>query len=133
MADTHHDLDAQVAVTYWMNRLQNIDGPDIFVSLNPLREPETALVHAEFAYDHPVFDAAALSAQTRLPDIQGARRTWFCGSYCGYGFHEDGLEAGLAVAEALDAPVPWRDEVAPASPAAAVAAPVPAMTAAAAE
>lgn len=133
MAETHHGLDAQASVTYWMNRLQNIDGPDIFVSLNPLREPEPELVHAEFAYDHPIFDAAAVAAQARLPEIQGARRTWFCGSYCGYGFHEDGLEAGLAVAEALDAPVPWRDEVVPASPAAGIASPAPAMTAVAAE
>jgi predicted NAD/FAD-binding protein len=42
-----------------------------------------------------------------LPSVQGVQRTWFCGSYCGYGFHEDGLRSGLEVAASLDAPAPW--------------------------
>ncbi len=113
-----------VSVTYWMNRLQNLDGPPLFVSLNPLRAPRPETVQGTFRYDHPVFDAAAIAAQALLPEIQGVNRTWFCGSYCGYGFHEDGLEAGFAVAAALGAPVPWADSMSPASPAAAVATPV---------
>ena len=51
--------------------------------------------------------AAALGAQDRLHELQGDRNTWFCGSYFGYGFHEDALQSGLAVAEALGAPAPW--------------------------
>jgi predicted NAD/FAD-binding protein len=90
------------AVTYWMNKLQPlpVQSP-LFVSLNPLKEPEMAKVLAEFDYDHPIFDPAAMAAQRELWKIQGARRTWFCGSYCGSGFHEDGIQAGLAVAEQL--------------------------------
>jgi hypothetical protein len=118
LGDGARDASAKVSVTYWMNRLQNLDGPELFVSLNPLQEPDPARVHARLTYTHPVFDGPAIAAQGRLPHIQGRHRTWFCGSYCGYGFHEDGLEAGFAVAAALGAPAPWWHEVAPASPAA---------------
>jgi len=52
-------------------------------------------------YEHPLFDAGALAAQAELWSLQGANRTWFCGSYFGHGFHEDGLQSGLAVAEQL--------------------------------
>lgn len=87
-------------VTYWMNALQGIphDAP-LFVTLNPAREPKE--VFHEEIYDHPVFDTAAISAQRHLWSLQGERNTWFCGAYFGAGFHEDGLQAGLAVAEAV--------------------------------
>jgi len=91
-----------VCVTYWMNRLQNLatDTP-IFVTLNPPRPPRSGtLLHSE-VYDHPIFDAKAISAQQRLWLLQGERNTWFCGAHFGAGFHEDGLQAGLAVAEQL--------------------------------
>jgi hypothetical protein len=52
-------------------------------------------------YDHPLFDAGAIAAQREIWSLQGARATWFCGSYFGHGFHEDALQAGLAVAEQL--------------------------------
>ncbi len=66
-------------------------------------------MHARIAYDHPVFDMAADRAQRALWGLQGARRTWFCGAHFGAGFHEDGLQAGLAVAEALGGGRrPWR-------------------------
>lgn len=89
-------------VTYWMNRLQHLkDAPGLFVTLNPTREiaPE-AVVHTD-VYDHPIFDGGAIAAQEELWGLQGAQRTWFCGSYFGHGFHEDALQSGLAVAEAL--------------------------------
>ncbi len=90
------------SVTYWMNRLQPLaTGVDLFVSLNPSRDPSPDSVLAEFDYTHPIFDPAALQAQGDLWSLQGKRRTWFCGAYFGSGFHEDGLQAGLAVAEAL--------------------------------
>jgi len=102
----------QGCVTYWMNRLQGLKyAPDLFVTLNPTREiaPE-AIVHTDI-YDHPLFDAGAIAAQRQLWSLQGARRTWFCGSYFGHGFHEDALQSGLAVAEALGAPRrPWSVE-----------------------
>jgi predicted NAD/FAD-binding protein len=87
-------------VTYWMNSLQSIphDNP-LFVTLNPQREPRNIL-HQEI-YDHPLFDSAAITAQRQLWSLQGQRNTWFAGAYFGSGFHEDGLQAGLAVAEQL--------------------------------
>ncbi|MDH7639353.1 NAD(P)/FAD-dependent oxidoreductase [Sphingomonas oryzagri] len=91
-----------LSVTYWMNRLQGLpDEQPLFVTLNPIRPPDPSLVHRRDIYDHPVFDAAAGAAQARLWSLQGVRNTWFCGAYFGAGFHEDGLQAGLAVAEQL--------------------------------
>jgi uncharacterized protein len=98
-----------VSVTYWMNRLQGIDPAcKLFVSLNPRILPRDHATIAAFDYDHPLFDARALAGQKQLPQIQGRRHLWFCGSYCGYGFHEDALSSGLAAAAALDAPPPWQ-------------------------
>jgi uncharacterized protein len=91
-----------VTVTYWMNRLQNIRSPQpLFVTLNPTRPPRADTIHHSEVYQHPLFNAEAMSAQRRLWSLQGSRRTWFCGSYFGAGFHEDGLQAGLAAAEWL--------------------------------
>jgi uncharacterized protein len=108
LASGTRNRDAKVAVTYWMNALQSLDkAHPLFVTLNPLKPPRPALHIKEIIYDHPMFDAAAIDAQGKMPMIQGVRRTWFCGAYLGYGFHEDGLSAGLAVAEALGAKRPW--------------------------
>jgi len=91
-----------LCVTYWMNRLQKLPAhTPLFLTLNPTHalRPEH-LIHTE-TYEHPVFDAAAIRAQDELWSLQGQRNTWFCGAYFGSGFHEDGLQAGLATAEAL--------------------------------
>ncbi len=89
-------------VTYWMNRLQRLPAkPELFVTLNPTREVAPEAVIRTDVYDHPLFDAGAIAAQDELWSLQGVRATWFCGSYFGHGFHEDGLQAGLAVAEQL--------------------------------
>jgi predicted NAD/FAD-binding protein len=102
------DLDRPVSVTYWMNRLQTLAGTTpVLVSVNPARPPATGSIHARFGFEHPVYDAAAIRAQRELHALQGRRHTWFCGSYCGYGFHEDALSAGLEVAEQLGARRPW--------------------------
>jgi predicted NAD/FAD-binding protein len=98
-----------VAVTYWMNRLQGIDeSKPLFVSLNPPFMPDPALTFGKYIADHVQYNAAAFAAQKRLGEIQGRHQTWFCGAWTGYGFHEDGLRSGLDVAEALGATVPWR-------------------------
>lgn len=105
--------DRRVALTYWMNRLQNLDAEKpLFVSMNPLSEPDPALEFARFSYEHPVFDTAAVLAQESLPSIQGARGLWFCGSYFGWGFHEDGLTAAIAVARSFGVEPPWHGAVA---------------------
>ncbi len=102
--------DDPVTVTYWMNRLQPLETEhDVFVTLNPPFQPSE--VHETADYSHPVFDPAAVSAQLKLPEIQGIDNTWFCGAWTGYGFHEDGLESGMAVGRALGGDVPWWDEV----------------------
>jgi predicted NAD/FAD-binding protein len=94
--------DGQGEVTYWMNRLQGLPpSTDFFVSLNPPRPPDPAKTLSVEMYEHPLFDCAALAAQRRLWSLQGADRVWFCGAHFGSGFHEDGLQSGLAVAEAL--------------------------------
>jgi hypothetical protein len=99
---------ARVSVTYWMNRLQNLDPRHpVFVSLNPILAPRPELTVTAIEYSHPAFDAAALAAQHRLPAIQGRGGIFLCGSYCGYGFHEDALAAGVRVAAALGAHPPW--------------------------
>lgn len=91
-----------ISVTYWMNNLQPLGeaGP-VFLTLNPHREPAPDTVLHRQVYEHPVFNAATLNAQKRLWSLQGRKRTWFCGAHFGAGFHEDGLQAGLAVAEEL--------------------------------
>ena len=89
-------------VTYWMNRLQSLPArPELFVTLNPTREIAPDAVIRTDVYDHPLFDGGAIAAQQELWGLQGAKKTWFCGSYFGHGFHEDGLQSGLAVAEQL--------------------------------
>ncbi len=111
-----------VTVTYWMNRLQSLpEDRQIFVSLNPSTEPHADEVIDDVLYQHPQFDMASQRAQRDLGLIQGDNRTWFAGAYCGYGFHEDGLQAGLTVAAQLGAPAPWADRITPMSPAATVA------------
>lgn len=105
-----HDL----SVTYWMNALQGLPTrTNYFVTLNPSTPPCAGSVIAEFDYRHPVFDAEALRAQRKVWSIQGRNRIWWCGAYLGYGFHEDGLQSGLAVAEAMtDWRRPWAFDVA---------------------
>lgn len=98
-----------LCVTYWMNRLQSLpEHLPLFVTLNPISEPRPELVHQTFTYHHPVFDGAAMTAQKRLNGLQGVNRTWFCGSYFGYGFHEDAFTSGLNVAKRLGCTAPWQ-------------------------
>ena len=93
-----------VCLHYLINRLQPLPWTQpVVVSLNPTREPAAGTVLGEFDYAHPVFDAAAIAAQARVPQIQGQSHVWFAGAWTRYGFHEDGLMSGLAVAESLRA------------------------------
>ncbi len=97
-----------LSVSYWMNRLQPLaTRRDLIVTLNPLSAPRA--VHGRFEYTHPIFNRETAAAQRRSLEVQGRRRTWFCGAWLGHGFHEDGLQSGLWVAEQLGAAVPWRD------------------------
>ncbi|OOG24550.1 NAD/FAD-binding protein [Thioalkalivibrio denitrificans] len=109
LARTDRDSRPEVSVTYWMNRLQRLPetlGPCL-VSLNPLLEPRDERVVAEMTYHHPVFDRMAMAAQHRIPGLQGQDRLWFCGAWCGFGFHEDGLRSALSVAWRMGVTAPW--------------------------
>ena len=101
------------SVTYWMNRLQSLPDPTpLFVSVNPCRPPRADATLRRFTFEHPMFDAAAIRAQRGLAEVQGTRHAYFAGSYCGNGFHEDALSAGLAAAAELgSAPSWWRAKV----------------------
>ena len=106
------DGSRQLCVTYWMNRLQGLpESTPLFMTLNPIHPPKAgALIRTEI-FEHPLFDAAAMAAQKDLWSLQGVNRTWYCGAYFGAGFHEDGCQAGLAVAEQLGGRRrPWRVE-----------------------
>lgn len=99
-SDSSHD--DNITVTYWMNRLQGLDtARPLFVTLNPERAPDPSTVFHRETYDHPTFDPGAMAAQRHLWSLQGTLGTWYCGAYFGAGFHEDGLQSGLAAAEAL--------------------------------
>ncbi|MDB5854971.1 MAG: NAD/FAD-binding protein [Herminiimonas sp.] len=92
----------RVCVHYLINKLQPLPfSTPVIVSLNPVQEPASRSIIGSFDYAHPVFDAAAVAAQSRLANVQGRRNLWFAGAWTGYGFHEDGLKSGLAVARAI--------------------------------
>jgi predicted NAD/FAD-binding protein len=98
------------AVHYLINRLQPVPFKRaLIVSLNAVSAPRADTVQGEFSYAHPVFDAAAVAAQRRLPAIQGEQHTWFAGAWTGYGFHEDGLRSGLSVAAGLERSAPLHE------------------------
>jgi predicted NAD/FAD-binding protein len=93
---------SRVCLHYLLNKLQPLPFEQpVVVTLNPLREIAPEHVLGDYEYAHPVFDLAAIAAQQELPTIQGRQRTWFAGAWAGYGFHEDGLKAGLRVARQL--------------------------------
>lgn len=112
------------SLTYWMNRLQNIDRTTpLFVTLNPAREPDPALTFSVTEYAHPQYDTAAFAAQDTFDSVQGRGGIWCAGAWLGYGFHEDGLRAGVRVANALGSRPDWAKDVgAPMEPAPSMAA-----------
>jgi uncharacterized protein len=92
---------APLCVTYWMNRLQNLpERHPLFVTLNACRDIREESVIGTYHYTHPLFDLSSMAAQREVWSLQGRRDTFFCGAHFGSGFHEDGLQAGLAAAEA---------------------------------
>ena len=97
-----------VCVTYLLNRLQRLPfQTPLMVTLNPPEDLAPQNEIARFKYAHPVFDQVAIDAQNQLGSIQGRRRTWFCGAWCGYGFHEDGLKSALRIVGDFGVEAPW--------------------------
>jgi uncharacterized protein len=100
---------ANVCLHYLINKLQPIPFEQpVIVSLNPAKPIAAEHVLGTFNYAHPVFDTAAIQAQADIPALQGQQHTYFCGAWTGYGFHEDGLKSGLAVAKQLLDDMQWR-------------------------
>jgi predicted NAD/FAD-binding protein len=93
---------SRVCLHYLLNRLQPLPFTQpVVVSLNPVSAIAPEHIWGQYDYAHPVFDLAAIEAQKRVPQLQGQQHTWFAGAWMGYGFHEDGLKAGLSVAREL--------------------------------
>ncbi|HEX4858488.1 MAG TPA: FAD-dependent oxidoreductase [Usitatibacteraceae bacterium] len=113
-AGTRYDAngDSPVSLSYLINRLQPLPFKSpVIVTLNPLQQPEPDRVIQTIRYDHPVFLSGSARAKRTLRSMQGLKRTWFAGAWTRYGFHEDGLMSGIAVAKALGASVPWPSQV----------------------
>lgn len=101
-ADIPRLPDAPCTVSYCMNILQGLESPQTFiVSLNQRDQIDPERIHAAMAYHHPVYDHRMVRAQARRAELQGRQRSWYCGAYWGFGFHEDGFRSGLQVAEAI--------------------------------
>jgi predicted NAD/FAD-binding protein len=93
---------APVTLTYHMNRLQRLQTHrPYFVTLNPGRAIDDALVTTRLTYTHPMFTFDSLATQTQLPQLNHHKRTSYCGSYFGYGFHEDAVRAATVVADSF--------------------------------
>ena len=89
-----------------MNKLQKInDSINYFVSINPAIEPINIIDKTVF--EHPIFNIETVKAQKELSSIQGSLNTFYCGSYCGYGFHEDGIQSASHIAKILNVKLPW--------------------------
>ena len=95
------------SLTYWMNKLQNLPSKkNYFVTINPSKLPKNIIDQTIF--EHPIFSLETLKAQKELYKIQGKKNTYFCGSYFGYGFHEDGIQSAASLCKYLDVDLPWK-------------------------
>ena len=89
-------------VTYWLNKLQNLNtDKDYFLTLNPITPVDENKIIKKVEFTHPFYDRKTIEAQKHLSELQGVKNSWFCGSYFGYGFHEDGLKSAITVSESL--------------------------------
>jgi len=92
----------KTSVTYWLNQLQNLKiDRDIFLTINPFREISESQIFKKVRFTHPYYDNAALSNQINL-NIQNKKNILFCGSYFGYGFHEDGIKSSIDMLKTLN-------------------------------
>ena len=86
----------RTCITYWLNKLQNLKTPrNYFLTLNPIHNVQDNLIVKKINFTHPYLNTENTLLQKDLHLIQGRKRTWFCGSYFGYGFHEDGLKSSI--------------------------------------
>jgi len=92
--------DSQTCVTYWLNNLQNLKcDQNFFLTLNPISEIKKKNIVKNINFTHPYFNSETLKYQKSLLSLQGKKRTWYCGSYFSYGFHEDGIKSAINLIE----------------------------------
>ena len=97
-----HEASQPVSVTYYMNLLQGLNcNEDYFVTLNPIKAPKEGSVIKDYNYMHPVFTPKSVESQSDLKNWNGKNGRWYCGSYCGYGFHEDAVKSAEFVASKI--------------------------------
>ena len=93
---------SKCCVTYWLNKLQNLKTKkNYFLTLNPIVDIDNKKIIKKIEFTHPFYDMQAINAQKYLTELQGVNNSWFCGSYFGYGFHEDGLNSAITVAKKI--------------------------------
>ena len=91
------------SITYWLNLLQNLEcEKNIFLTLNPYLDIDETKILKKVKFTHPYFDQSALDYQSKLKNLQNKRNILFCGSYFGYGFHEDGIKSSIEMLKNLD-------------------------------
>jgi predicted NAD/FAD-binding protein len=91
------------SITYWLNLLQNLKCEDnIFLTLNPNFEIDQSKILKKVRFTHPYFDQSALDYQIELKNLQNKKNILFCGSYFGYGFHEDGIKSSINMLKHLN-------------------------------
>jgi len=89
-------------VTYWLNKLQNLNADkNYFLTINPIIPVDESKIIKKIEFTHPIYDTQTMNAQENLSELQGINNTFFCGSYFGYGFHEDGLKSAIDVSNKL--------------------------------
>ncbi|MGI9240104.1 MAG: NAD(P)/FAD-dependent oxidoreductase [Verrucomicrobiales bacterium] len=102
------DHQGVASIHYWMNNLQGVSKKtDFFVSLNTRDEISPELIREKLQYEHPLFDLPAIAAQKRLPELNEAGPTYFCGSYFRYGFHEDAFKSAVDLSRQILQEDPW--------------------------
>ncbi len=101
-----HSQSLNFTLTYWMNNLQKLKtSNNYFVTINPPFEPKN--IWDKTIFEHPIFNLSTYEAQQKLHNLQGKLNTFFCGSYFGYGFHEDGIQSSALVANLMGVNLPW--------------------------
>ena len=89
-------------VTYWLNKLQNLKTKNnYFLTLNPTTEIDSGKIIKKIDFSHPFYDLKSIESQKYLSELQGINNSWFCGSYFGYGFHEDGIKSSINIVDQI--------------------------------
>ncbi len=102
----NRSINKKFTLTYWMNLLQKLPtNKNYFVTINPFKKPNNVINQTKF--EHPIYSLDTLKAQREIMQIQGLNNTFFCGSYLGYGFHEDGIQSAAYISKLLGCNLPW--------------------------